>query len=297
MCGKATLAIAVSSSSMNVASVTVAAMIQGLMAGRPATMPGTGMTAVAALTVLITGTGCLDAKRDRTVSKNIGYNIQRDQLVARRSGFGRHSMRKGEETRQAIIRKAAPIFNQRGYEGAALSDLMQATGLEKGGIYRHFESKQQLASEAFDYAWKKAVDARLEGTQEISNTVDRLKQIVRNFRDRRTGLVPGGCPLLNTAIDSDDGNLRLRAKARQALGSLLDRLQSIAEEGRRRGEVRADVDSAKLATLIASTLEGSIMVSRLQKKDEARDLAIRHLEEYLETKVRSRKSKAGAAKS
>jgi TetR/AcrR family transcriptional repressor of nem operon len=136
-----------------------------------------------------------------------------------------------------------------------------------------------------------------EGTEKIPNTVDRLKQIVRNFLDRRTGLVPGGCPLLNTAIDSDDGNPQLRGKARQALSSWLDRLQSIAEEGKRRGEVRADVDSAKLATLGANTLEGSIMVSRLQKKEGPRDLAVRHLEEYLETGVRARKSKVGAAKS
>ena len=206
-------------------------------------------------------------------------------------------MRKGEQTRWEIIRKAAPIFNQKGYDGAALSDLMRATGLEKGGIYRHFKSKQQLAGEAFEHAWKMAMDARFEGTQEIPNTVDRLKQIVRNFRDRRAGLVPGGCPLLNTAIDSDDGNPRLRAKARRALSWLLDHLQSIAEEGRKRGEVRSDVDSAKLATLIASTLEGSLMVSRLQRKEEPLDLACHHLEEYLETKVRARQLKAGKDKS
>jgi TetR/AcrR family transcriptional repressor of nem operon len=206
-------------------------------------------------------------------------------------------MRKGEQTRREIIRKAAPIFNQKGYDGAALSDLMRATGLEKGGIYRHFESKQQLAGEAFDHAWKMAMDARFEGTQEIPNTVDRLKQIVRNFRDRRAGLVPGGCPLLNTAIDSDDGNPQLRAKARRALTWLLDHLQSIAEEGRKRSEVRSDVDSAKLATLIASTLEGSLMVSRLQRKDEPLDLACHHLEEHLETHVRARQLKAGKDKS
>src|SRR2546422_3490460 len=158
-------------------------------------------------------------------------------------------MRKGEQTRQEIIRKAAPIFNQRGYDGAALSDLMRATGLEKGGIYRHFESKQQLAAAAFDYAWKIALDTRFEGTEAIPNSVDRLKQIIRNFRDRRAGLVPGGCPLLNTAIDADDGNPHLRAKARQALSSWLDRLGSIAKEGQRRNEIRTDVDSAKLSTL------------------------------------------------
>ena len=205
-------------------------------------------------------------------------------------------MRKGDQTRQEIIRKAAPIFNQKGYDGAALSDLMRATGLEKGGIYRHFESKEELAGDAFDHAWKVAMDARFEGTEKIPNTVDRLKQIVRNFRDRRTGLVPGGCPLLNTAVDCDDGNPKLRAKARQALSAWLDRMQAIAEEGKRRGEILSDVDSRKLATLIAGTLEGSHMVSRLQKQEEPRDLAVRHLEEYLETKVRARKSKAGAEK-
>ena len=206
-------------------------------------------------------------------------------------------MRKGEQTRQKIIRKAAPIFNQKGYSGAALSDLMRATGLEKGGIYRHFESKQELAGDAFDHAWKIAMDTRFEGTEGIPDTVDRLKQIVWNFRDRRAGLVPGGCPLMNTAIDSDDGNPQLRAKARQALGSWLYRLQSITEEGQRRGEVRSDVDSAKLATLIASTLEGSLMMSRLKRKEGPLALGCRHLEEYLETKVRARRSKPGADKS
>jgi TetR/AcrR family transcriptional regulator, transcriptional repressor for nem operon len=206
-------------------------------------------------------------------------------------------MRKGEQTRQEIIRKAAPIFNQRGYDGAALSDLMRATGLEKGGIYRHFESKEQLAAEAFDYAWKLAIDARFEGTEDVPNAVDRLKLFVRNFRDRRAGLVPGGCPLLNTAIDSDDAHPPLRRRARRALDYWIGRLQSIAEEGKRRGEVRSAVDSEKLATLIVNTLEGGLMVSRLRRRDEALDLACRHLEEYLETGVRAKESKKRAEKS
>src|SRR6202047_5581166 len=194
-----------------------------------------------------------------------------EQAVAESTSRGGGSVRKGEATRQDIIRKAAPIFNRKGYSGAALSDLMRATGLEKGGIYRHFESKEELAGDAFEHAWKVAMDARFEGTEEIPNTVDRLKQIVRNFRDRRAGLVPGGCPLLNTAIDSNDGNPPLRAKARQALSSWVYRLQSIAEEGKRRGEVRSQVDSAELATLIVSTLEGGLMVTRLQRKADALD--------------------------
>src|ERR1700757_2296663 len=190
-------------------------------------------------------------------------------------------MRKGEQTRQGIIREAAAIFNQHGYEGAALSDLMKATGLEKGGIYRHFESKQQLAAEAFDYAWATAVSARLEGTEQISNAVDRLKQIVWNFRDRREGLVPGGCPLLNTAIDTDDGNPVLRGKARRALARWMERLEAIVAEGQEKVEIDAHVDAHEVAMLIVSGLEGGLMMSRLQKRDEAIKLACRHLGGYL----------------
>ena len=62
-----------------------------------------------------------------------------------------------------------------------------------------------------------------------------------------------GGPLLNTAIDTDDGDPKLRAKARQAMSSLLDRLQSSVEEGKRKGEVRSNVQSAKFATLMTST--------------------------------------------
>ncbi len=124
-------------------------------------------------------------------------------------------MSKGEETRQRIIAQAAPLFNQRGYEGCSLQDIMESTGLENGGIYRHFESKEELAAEAFDYAWNLASTRRRANLDVIPNHVDRLKQYVANFVTRST--LPGGCPLLNTGVDSDNGNPVLREKVRKAL--------------------------------------------------------------------------------
>jgi TetR/AcrR family transcriptional regulator, transcriptional repressor for nem operon len=195
-------------------------------------------------------------------------------------------MRKGELTRREIIRKAAPIFNQRGYDGAALSDLMQATGLEKGGIYRHFDSKQQLAAEAFDYAWQETLDARIHDLDAILNSVDRLKQLVANFVERR-GVIPGGCPLLNTAIDTDDGNSVLRERARKALRGWRSYLISMISAGIKSQEIRSRVNAKKLATLIISSLEGAIMVYRLERNEEALRAVQAHLDNYLETEVRA----------
>jgi TetR/AcrR family transcriptional repressor of nem operon len=191
-------------------------------------------------------------------------------------------MSKGQQTRQEIVRKAAALFNRKGYEGTALSDLMDATGLQKGGIYRHFDSKEELAVEAFEYAWRTAFEVRQKGVEERHNTLDRLKQMVRNFVEQREGLVPGGCPLLNTAIDSDDGNAVLRSHARKAMKQWLTRLRSLIAEGKRRGEIKPTADPERLAALIAGTLEGALMISRLNRADEPLSWVQQHLEAHLE---------------
>ena len=56
-------------------------------------------------------------------------------------------MSKGEQTRERILARSAQLFNRQGYFGSSLADIMRETGLEKGGIYNHFSSKEQLASQ------------------------------------------------------------------------------------------------------------------------------------------------------
>jgi TetR/AcrR family transcriptional repressor of nem operon len=194
-------------------------------------------------------------------------------------------MSKGDETRERIVAEAAALFNQRGFEGGSIAKLMEATQLEKGGIYRHFPSKEALAVEAFDYAWQAAMDARMHDLDLVPNSVDRLKQFVANFIERRPS-VPGGCPLLNTAIDADDGNPLLRERARKALRQWRDRLSSVISAGIERREIRRDVDPKRLATLILSSLEGALMISRLEHNKEALLGVESHLEEHLEREVR-----------
>jgi len=204
-------------------------------------------------------------------------------------------MSKGEATRERIIARAAELFNQHGLEGTSLADLMEATGLEKGGIYRHFPSKEAVAAEAFDYAWEAAFQERVSDLDSIPGSVDRLKHLIANFVGRRS-TIPGGCPLLNTAIEADDGNPVLRERARRALGKWQNLLVSIVNEGIHRQEIRPGVDPSILATLIISSLEGALMISRLERNRDALLAARSHLDHYIEKEVRARKSRSGNVK-
>jgi TetR/AcrR family transcriptional repressor of nem operon len=198
-------------------------------------------------------------------------------------------MTRGEQTRQRIIERAAGLFNRRGYSGTALSDLMRATKLKKGGIYRHFDTKEDLAAEAFDHAWKLASCERIEGLDSISNTVDRLKRVVSNFVNVRPANIPGGCPLLNTAVDSDNGNPILRTRARNALRGWRKYIEATAREGMERNEICASADRGEVSAAIIAGLEGALMMGRLTRSGEPLETIRVHLENYLESNPRTQR--------
>ena len=164
-----------------------------------------------------------------------------------------------------------------------MSELMAVTGLEKGGLYRHFASKQDLAAAAFDYAWEHVSEPRRRGLENCATSLEKLQLLVKNFVEQPPRTLAGGCPLLNTAIDSDDGNPVLRGKARAALHEWRDRIAGIVRHGQQDRELRDHIEPATVATVIIAGLEGAVMMSRLEKTREPLQALGKHLAEYLQT--------------
>jgi TetR/AcrR family transcriptional repressor of nem operon len=191
---------------------------------------------------------------------------------------------KGDETRERIIARAAPLFNQRGYAGAAMSDIMAATGLEKGGIYRHFGSKESLALASFDYATR-VLTARFESALAgKERAIDRVEAVLELWRTvAEDPPIAGGCHAMNTAIESDDTHPALRDRARRVLRGLESRLRRILEDGIAGGELRASLDARRFAAVIVATLEGALMLTRLHGDTEYMRRATAHLAESLTT--------------
>jgi TetR/AcrR family transcriptional regulator, transcriptional repressor for nem operon len=188
---------------------------------------------------------------------------------------------RGEATRRRIVEQSAAVFNRHGYAGTSMSELMAATGLEKGGLYRHFASKEDLAAAAFDYAWETASEPRWRGTEACTSSLDKLLLLVKNFVEQPPRTLPGGCPLLNTAVDSDDGNPLLRGKAREALDRWRARIADIVQQGQQDGELRREIDPAAVAAIVIASLEGAVMMSRLEKNRESLHVVGDHLAGYL----------------
>ena len=189
-------------------------------------------------------------------------------------------MTKGELTRQKIIAQAAPLFNQHGYAGCSMQDIMAATGLEKGGLYRHFASKEELAVEVFRYSLQRVMEPKREGLEEIEGSVEQMRFLVKRFVEIHS-TIPGGCPVMNTAIDADDGNPALRTLVQDAVQEWKARIVAIVKTGIERGEIRSDTEPRRIANVTIATLEGALMISRLEGNRSAMHDAQGVLQEML----------------
>ena len=193
-------------------------------------------------------------------------------------------MSKAQTTKAKIIQQAADVFNQRGYAGTSMADIMEATGLKKGGIYNHFHSKDELALAAFDFAVGLMVENYRNALRGQRHSVARLKAIIESFCTLvDTPPIKGGCPLLNTAIDSDDTHPALCDRTRQAMDTWRAMIGKIITLGIKHGEIDPTLNIEMTTTLLISTLEGALMMSRLYDDGTHLRWAKQHLFQYLDT--------------
>lgn len=195
-------------------------------------------------------------------------------------------MSKAQETRENIIKQAAELFNQKGYAGSSIADIMEATGLKKGGIYNHFKSKDELALEAFDYAYRCSSQKIWQIVRQKTKAIDRLQALVSAYLDYVDNPpIAGGCPIMNTAIESDDTHPILRDRVRGAIDEWRSLIGRIIQKGIKKGEIRPTVEPEFMATIIISTVEGAIMMSKLYDDSIHLERAVNYLNNYIESNL------------
>lgn len=190
---------------------------------------------------------------------------------------------KGQRTRAHIVDQVLPLLNTHGYAGTSLESILAATGLRKGGVYNHFGSKEDLALAAFDayvVRFRERLSAAVATAPDAHACLTAIAaQLLRIASDPVT---PGGCLVFNTALDADDSQPNLAARAHEALRDLLRFVALHVRRGIRSGELRADVDPRQTAVVLVSVCEGAIAIGRLFDDPDQVKRAAAFVENYLD---------------
>jgi len=95
------------------------------------------------------------------------------------------------EPRQEILRTAARLFQQQGYDATSMNDVAAALRLSKGGLYHHFQSKDEILfhilSHAMDITEEQVINVvrKVEGAEQRLRTLIRLHiEVVLSAEDR-----------------------------------------------------------------------------------------------------------------
>jgi TetR/AcrR family transcriptional regulator, transcriptional repressor for nem operon len=195
------------------------------------------------------------------------------------------TLTKGERTKQKIIEQVAPLFNAQGYFGTSLSDVLEVTGLPKGTIYRYFESKDELALAAFDFAYARIKEKFAKALRENKNTVQRLLAIVTEYSNLLDDpYLYGGCPILNTAVEGDDAHPVLLQRAREAMDEWRKMIHITVRNGKQRKEMK-QVSEDEVASILISSIEGAIVMAKLYNDKKHIRRTVEHLKNYVRATV------------
>ena len=169
-------------------------------------------------------------------------------------------MRKdGKETRRDIIEKSLQIFSVKGYYNTSISDIMAATGLTKGGLYAHFDSKEALWNAAYESAveiWRGIV---FRGVRKISDPLDRIRKTIENdLRDYCCGEVfEGGCFFFNSLVELSGQSPVMSGRIVEGFMQFSDLLASWLEEAKSEGKLKPGVRIREVADFIVTSINGA----------------------------------------
>ena len=176
-----------------------------------------------------------------------------------RQRAGARISERGERARRAILDAALPVFARDGYAAASLNQIIEASGLTKGGFYFHFPSKQALALAVVadhQQRWISRIDAEISV---YDTAVDRLFAAPRLIaRYAKQGEGPAALSKLVEELARDPD---LRDEVCASIRAWLDTVTQHFAAAQAEGAVRGDLDPAMLAQVAVGGFVGAQAIS------------------------------------
>jgi AcrR family transcriptional regulator len=177
-------------------------------------------------------------------------------------------MRKGEATRARILDDAIRLASVEGIGGLTIGRLAERTGMSKAGVFAHFESKEEVEVAVLEETVERFTHSVFKPALAHERGEPRLRSLLELWLAWSTDeeRMPGGCLIVQAAVELDDQPGRAREKVVEAQRKLLDMLERATKLAIDAGHFRRDIDPK----LFAVQLLG-IMLSTHQMKRLLRD--------------------------
>jgi AcrR family transcriptional regulator len=186
--------------------------------------------------------------------------------------------------KEKIILESLKSFSRKGFFNTSISDIMEASGASKGGLYNHFRSKDELFSAVLSESRKIWREKSLAGMEGIHDPVERIVKLLTNYRDhylKDFEELPGGCIFVRVSVELNEQNHHLAREINEGFERLKGWIKRHLDEAKAEGRVSARAHTGQMSEIIFSGMLGASMVYGMDHSDENLNRTIDSMVEYL----------------
>ena len=178
-------------------------------------------------------------------------------------------MKKGEETKVAILAAGLDMATRLGLEGVSIGALARAIHMSKSGLFAHFQSKENLQVEILEYAARLFAEGVIFPALATDPGIPRIKALVGNWIDWASKLT-GGCIFVSASADFTDRPGKVRECLLRQQNDWIDCLRRIAQSAIKAGAFRNEIDCEQFAFDLYSLLLGFHLYDKLLDDSETK---------------------------
>jgi len=161
-------------------------------------------------------------------------------------------MSKTVSNKENILKEAALLFSQKGYERTSMREIAKRVGVTKPAIYYHFSNKQELFEELVTTSFERSQKKIAEIAKSDSDPVEKLKQLALDIMEG-VKQNPDGARFMH---DLMAGNIRKNIKLdhRKVFSRQEKYFTQILKEGKERGLIKKDLNNFTFIMMFIGTI-------------------------------------------
>lgn len=185
----------------------------------------------------------------------------------------RYTSEHKQETRVRIVEAARVLFNRHGFDCVTIDQVMESAGLTRGGFYNHFESKEQLYSEAVSsFLMGRGAQWRAEaGIDPSEPDGDMARRMMESYLSgEHLGDLDGQCPMIALPSDAARAGPEVQASYEQLLRAMV----GLFEVSLKAKAVRPKSRRSRALALAALCVGGMILARTLPSSKLAEEVRV-----------------------
>ncbi len=190
----------------------------------------------------------------------------------------------GASTRDQVVLHAAALIRERGFRATSIGDLLERAGIQKGSFYYYFPSKEDLGHAVID-RWLADQQERLLDYLAAADgppPLERIAAVLDGFvTEQDTNGCRGGCAFGNLAAELSDVHEGFRLRIQEAFTLFRNGFAGLLERARLRGDVRDDLDIPAMADFLVASIEGGVLLAKVEKRTQPLANVLRMAEAHL----------------